>query len=75
MKALSLLETVREKELGPDDAMHALAIRACGKKGRWSEISRIRFIHFSNRIPCSSNVFLLCCLAILRIEGCLNSTL
>ena len=36
------------------------------------------FIHASNRIPCSSNVFV--CdvfgyLAILRIEGCLNIAL
>ena len=45
-----------------------------------SGISRMRFIHSSNRIPCSSKVcclFVSClvrCLAILRIEGCLNST-
>ena len=37
-------------------------------------ISRIRFIHSSNQIPCSSILFvsglLFSCLAILRIEGC-----
>ena len=41
-----------------------------------SGISRIRFIHSSNQIPCSSNFccIVFSCLAILRIEGCLNST-
>ena len=35
------------------------------------------YIHSSNRIPCSSNVvcIVVSSLAILRIEGCLNSTL
>ena len=42
-----------------------------------SVISLIRFIHSSNHIPCSSNAVcvLFICLAILQIEGCLNSTL
>ena len=42
-----------------------------------SRISRIRFIHSSHQIPCSSNVVCVAfsCVAILRIEGCLNSTL
>ena len=44
---------------------------------RCSGISRMRFIHASNQIPCSSNVF--CAAfsssAILRMEGCLNSAL
>ena len=44
---------------------------------RHSGISRIRFIHASNQIPCSSNVCCIVagCLAILRIQEFLNSTL
>ena len=51
--------------------------RAAQRMLRKSGISRIQFIHSSNQIPCSSNVVcvVFSCLAILLIEGCLNSIL
>ena len=59
-------------DVNPSAAAAKRFLEACISSG----ISRIRFIHSSNQIPCSSNVCVVfSCLAILEIEGCLNSTL